>query len=749
MSLLAVSSCSFRRPADLVEGPGDGGSVADDAVSDAGGDDAMSGDAECQLTAISPSIANTNAPITLEGTFNGSITVNFPGGTSVTATFLGPHRASVRVPADAAAGDLTATTCGATLGPLPFRRASFSLGVGSFADNFEQTTGARQYPVLVTARASHTTAIIGPHLYVLGGTAKNGSLTSIEHALINADGTIGRFEVSPVTLTTPRQSHASIAIGSQLYVIGGFGDRPLDSVEHSTISSGGTLGPFTTIPAATLTTPRQGHAIAVIGNYLYVLGGVGNSTLNSVERATIGADGSLSKFRPMTDIALATPRHGHTATVIGNYLYIIGGAGNSGALKDIERATINPDGTLGTFAAAPSTMLGTARSGHTAVMIGTHLYVFGGVGNAGSLSTVERCPVDDDGSLGSFETAPDTAMLARRHDHTMTAVGNYLYIVGGADDLGLVAQGEHATINASGGLGSFTNTPGTSLTAARADHAGVVLGNYFYIIGGIGGETSIERAVINPDNSLSPFIPISGVNLMQSHDGHSTAVIGSHLYVLGGGDIERAAIDADGSIGSFEEVGIAFQTARKGATATIAGDYLYIIGGNTNDPTPTAHIAERTLINADDSLAGFETLPGLSTVVRNFHTAPVIGDYMYILGGDDITTGQPIHNTERALFINHSLGMFEAVPEVTVSAEAPSTAVIGSYLYTVGIRADVERALIAGGPDRVVGPFTTIADITGIARSGAVTIAIGNFFYTTGGSATRVLLNQVARAELK
>ena len=78
------------------------------------------------------------------------------------------------------------------------------------------------------------------------------------------------------------------------------------------------------------------------------------SNVNSVERATINADGSLGAFSIVPDVALVTARGDHTTVVIGDWLYVLGGrmGGGSltpvGALVRIERrpapaTTADPD----------------------------------------------------------------------------------------------------------------------------------------------------------------------------------------------------------------------------------------------------------------------------------------------------------------------------------------------------------------------------------------------------------------------
>lgn len=407
--VLVIASCGFPRPPD----------ISDPTV----------GDATCHLTAITPEVANTGDTVTLEGTFGDTGVVNFPGGVSIAANVLGPHRMHVIVPDSATAGDLTVTTCDSTIGPVRFRRASFSLGVGAFFATHDQAVGARQLAILANPRSNHASLVIGGYLYVLGGVSSSGSLNSVERALINADGSLGRFVAVPgVTLATPRQGHTAVRIHDRVYVIGGFGNGSLVSVEYATVAQDGSLGPFTVLPDVGLMTARRNHASAVIGNYLYVIGGIAANPLSTVERAAIHGDGSLGQFAPVAGVSLAMARQGHSSAVIGDYLYVAGGAGNSGILQDVERAIINADGSLGPFAVTSGASLVTARADCATAVLGNNFYVFGGVGSRGSLATIERAPIKGDGSLGAFEIF--SSLIGERHGHSITVVGNYLYLLG-------------------------------------------------------------------------------------------------------------------------------------------------------------------------------------------------------------------------------------------------------------------------------------------------------------------------------
>jgi N-acetylneuraminic acid mutarotase len=717
---------------------------------------------------MEPSIASTDESITIEGTFVDPVMVNFPGSAPVAATVLGSHRVRASVPASASAGDLTVTTCGSTVGPLAFRRATFTLGLGMFEARFDQAGSAQQDVRLVTPRNSHTSTVVGRYLYVLGGAGGNGALNTIEQARLNADGSLGPFATVPVSLVTARKAHTTTVLGNYLYVVGGFGNGSLKSVERAAFGPDGSLGPFATVTDVSLTTARQGHTSAVVGTYLYILGGFGESPLNSVERAIINANGSLSPFTSVPTVTLAIARYGHTAAVIGSYLYVIGGAGSNGtSLQDVERATINPDGSLGPFASVSNATLTIARSSHTTAVVGNQLYVFGGVVGNSSLSSVERAPLGADGLLGSFATVSSVTLTTARYGHTTAVIGNYLYVLGGVGS-GSLDNLERAPLNASGSLGLFATIPSSSLVAARNSHTMAVVGNYVYVLGGrttAGALDSIERATVNADNSLGPFTTVPGVTLAAARYGPTAAVVGNHLYVLGGIDgsgfansVEWATINADGSLGAFSIMpGATLVTARVANTTAVVGSYLYVLGGVSQNGR--LNNLERATINADGSLGAFSTVPGVTlTNSRQDHTSVVIGNYLYILGGfvDDAGVTVTSNGVERAVIAaDDSLGAFVSVSGVNLTTGRASheIAVVGNYLYAlggfneIGLLNSLERAAIAA--DGSLGSFMPTPSSTLMTARDLHTIAvIGNDLYVLGGFANGASLNSVEQATI-
>jgi len=382
----------------------------------------------CQLLALAPSVASTGDTITLEGTFTEPVVVNFSGGVSQAATFLGRHRAAVAVPASAMTGNLTVTTGGVTLGPLPFRHASAAIALHSFVGDAP----------MMTPRFRPTSVTTGDYLYVLGGDAGG----SAERASTTGDS-LGGF-ASSVVLRKAKDRHASVVIGNHVYVLGGEAGNELDSVEVATVDQG-TLGPFDVVPGVHLVHARRDFSVAVVGNYLYVFGGYEamDGELDSVERATIHPDGSLGSFAVVSDVSLASRHDGHTSVVIGRYVYILGGYSND-VLPDVEQATINADdGTLSRFSKVAA--LQAKRVGHTSVVLGNRLYVIGGLGDS-KLGSVEVAAITGDGQLGSFAMAPGAALQTARDGHTSALVGDSLYVMGGNGMGGNLNTVERATI---------------------------------------------------------------------------------------------------------------------------------------------------------------------------------------------------------------------------------------------------------------------------------------------------------------
>jgi N-acetylneuraminic acid mutarotase len=603
----------------------------------------------CQLLSLLPPVANTGDTLTLEGTFNSDAVVQFPGGVSQAATLLGPHRATVKVPATATNGALTVSTGMSTAGPLAFHRAPFTVGLGPWSPQYPQASYARQMPTLVTARTQQTSVQAGGFVYVIGGLTGSVAheIGSIERSLVDADGTLSGFTDTGVSLMTARAGHASVVLGGSVYVIGGASASGsfFASIERVPINMDGSLASPVDAGVA-LGTARRGHAAVVVGNQLYVIGGADGSTgkyLASIEHATINGDGTLGPFAD-AGVKLSVARSDHAAVVVGNILYVIGGVG-AGAidLDSIEQASINADGTLGAFTKLSLNKLNAARDGISARVLGGSLYVLGGSG----VTNVESAAINADGSLAMFANS-GVALTTARHSASFELVGNTLHAIGG-DNGAPLGSCEQATIDLSSGIGTFTAIPSENLSIGRYYHTAAVIGRYLYVFGGtIGGGFpgtplgSVERATIQDDGSLSSFAD-AGTALVTARFQHTTAVAGNHVYVVGGRgsggflpSVESATIGPDGSLSAFTAVpGATLMQPRDAHASVILGNYLYAIGGNKGDSGTTDWLSsvERATLNPDGSASAFTNLSTTLPSLRGYETPLVLNGFVYSLGG--------------------------------------------------------------------------------------------------------------------
>jgi hypothetical protein len=114
--------------------------------------------------------------------------------------------------------------------------------------------------------------------------------------------------------------------------------------------------------------------------------------------------------------------------------------GNDVPYDSVLRSEIHEDGSLG-----PWTVAGTLPMPlgvHASFVHAGQLYVVTGLDMASSqfLKIVQRAPLLDDGSVGSWETLASELPLPRGHCHQTPLVDGHLYSVAGTNNLGSQTQ---------------------------------------------------------------------------------------------------------------------------------------------------------------------------------------------------------------------------------------------------------------------------------------------------------------------
>jgi hypothetical protein len=276
-------------------------------------------------------------------------------------------------------------------------------------------------------------AATATHVYVLGGSnTTHCSVGSVFVAPILADGRLGAW--APTTaLTVARNLLGAAVVGKWLYVVGGIsgcdlvGDPKSAAVERAEILPDGTLGPWVT--AAPLTQARAHMPVVSDGLHLYAVGGFDETRTNTVEMSTVLPDGALTPWQlvaPMT-----SGRESAAVAVIGGTLYAAGGLGG-GILASSEGATVLSDGTLAPW--QPMAAMSVPRYQAAGAAVGGTLVATGGTPNGTVFNSTEGAVLDGAGTITSWLPEPPTQTA--RNVHAAAARGTVIYVAGGVSNAG-------------------------------------------------------------------------------------------------------------------------------------------------------------------------------------------------------------------------------------------------------------------------------------------------------------------------
>lgn len=286
------------------------------------------------------------------------------------------------------------------------------------------------------------------------------------------------------------------------------------------------LGPWRCAPR--LTVAREMHATAATRDWVYALGGYAGVPISSTERAAINPDGSLGPWRAARP--LPQPRSIFSAVATHGYLYVLGGCcdGNDGS-KSVYRAAILADGELGPWESMSPLLVPIGQD--SAAVWRDHVYAVSPGRSYGAPSESQWTRIAPDGSLEPWRQGPP--LMVRRGLGALVATAGFLYAVGGDWAEQSV---ERAAIQADGTLGPWE--PTTSLREIRRQHAVAAAGGYLYAIGGYGqraATASVERARVQADGSLGPWEPASSLTAPAMNLG--AVATGGFLYAVGGGGV--------------------------------------------------------------------------------------------------------------------------------------------------------------------------------------------------------------------
>ena len=244
--------------------------------------------------------------------------------------------------------------------------------------------------------------------------------------------------------------------------------------------------------------------------------------------------------------------------------------------------------------------------------------------------------------IGNWSTvaAPLPVALA---NETADFYRDTLYVTGGQ-----AANGNPVAATRLGSISpnaSLTWTDGPTLPRPLLGQAAVVSDRNLLVIGGWDGSQrrqEILRTQIQSDGSLNPWQSAGTypIPIVQA----DAVVVNGRLYVIGGSGatailntVRYATIYSNGELGDWSTASALPQRLYRQA-AVAYNDTIYVTGGSLS-PTQASAAVYFTRLNADGSLAGWQTAASLQSA-RFYHSAEIHDGRLVVLGGTtNNTTG--------------------------------------------------------------------------------------------------------------
>ncbi len=287
----------------------------------------------------------------------------------------------------------------------------------------------RLTPIAGGPRQEHSVAAIGRDVYVIGGIKPDGAGGVVTVPDVEVHDTRGdrwrRVAPLPVAMNHPNAA----VVGGRLYVLGGLsGGASWEALGDSFVFDPAT-GRWTTLPPAPADVVRGSAAVGVLGNRIFLAGGMrtltpGPGGLQDTVATVHSYDVVARRWTRLPDLPEARDHAG--GAVVGHTLFVVGGRDRGQVnVRDSVFALDLRGGTWSRRAPMP-----TARGGIATAVVGTTIYTFGGEGNVvDGVNTVFPQTEAYDARRDRWQRlAP---MPVPRHGGAAVAVGGSVHLPGG------------------------------------------------------------------------------------------------------------------------------------------------------------------------------------------------------------------------------------------------------------------------------------------------------------------------------
>lgn len=300
------------------------------------------------------------------------------------------------------------------------------------------------------------------------------------------------------------------------------------------------------------------------------------------------------------------------------------------------------------------------------------------------------------------------------------------------------------------------------LQTARRALAATASGDYLYALGGVDAEgryvNTVEFTHVLPNGRLEPWQFTTPLPTGRIY--HAAIAVQGDVYILGGGQgelgdnntpvatVEKAHILAAGQLGEWHPE-TTLTTPRRGLQVVAYHDTLYAIGGYNGSFLKSI---ERAQVSNQGALSSWNLEPQHAVVDRYIHSATLLGDALYLLGGH-------VQGAQRMSYGDVEMARISEQGQVLswnvekTSLRAPrfmaSTFALGQHLYMLGGHsggnrlASVEFAAVEHAGHVGLWRLTTALPI---GRSATAVAVRGADVYVVGGVSDTGILTSVVRA---
>lgn len=336
------------------------------------------------------------------------------------------------------------------------------------ANIFVSGTGNKRY--------EHGATVLNGYLYMAGGCGNDlcsSTRSGMEYAPISADGSIGTWTVTTTEVpgAAGTRSMGFVGYDGYLYFIGGSNtstNRDARTYYVAPDSGGNVTASWVEDTDSLLVHGTSQASLVMNGNTIYLVGGVdedGGGVTNDVQYAQIQSNHTLNAWQQDSSNEFTTARRLTTTAVYGGRLYVMGGCTVTGActtasdiLADVQVATINSGGDLGSFSNLANVPLGAYSA--KAYALNGFMYFIGGE-HPSDTAYGERTyvsPILSDGSIGAWQAQPSTFGTGdSRRGHGLAYSNGRFYVTGGRTSGGTgLTTAEYGTIQSIPRTGSYS-----------------------------------------------------------------------------------------------------------------------------------------------------------------------------------------------------------------------------------------------------------------------------------------------------